>query len=130
MTPRQRLSRAGLYKNRERGKCLGVFAGLGDYFGVSPTPFRIAGVIGLFTITVPTLIGYCMAAWILEDRPANMFESEDEASFWQSVRKEPRGTTRDLRHRFRGIEHRIRSIEAHVTSSEFELNREFKNLGE
>ena len=123
-------SRMRLYRNRRKGKCLGVCAGIADYFDVSPTPIRIAAVVGLFTITVPTLVIYFLAAWIMDDRPKELYESEEEETFWRAARKEPAGTARELRHKFRECEQRLRGLEAHVTSSEFELNRKFRDLGD
>ncbi len=121
-------SRIGLYKNRRKGKCLGVCAGVADYFGMSPLPLRIAAVVGLFLFTVPTLVIYFLAAWIMDDTPKALFESKEEETFWRQARKEPAGTGRELRQKFRECETRVRRLETHVTSSEFELNRKFRDL--
>ena len=126
----RRPSRIRLYKNRRTGKVMGVCAGVADYFGISPTPLRIAAVVGLFTMTVPTLVIYFVAAWIMDDAPEALFESEEEEAFWRQARKEPAGTGRELRQKFRECETRVRRLETHVTSSEFELNRKFRDLGD
>ena len=123
-------SRTRLYKNRRKGKCLGVCAGVADYFGISPVPLRVGAVIGLFLFTAPALFFYFIAAWVLEDTPKELFESKEEEAFWREARREPSGTARELRHKFRECERRLRGLEAHVTSSEFELNRKFRDLGD
>ncbi len=123
-----RPSPSRLYRNRRKGRVMGVCAGLADYFGIDPLPLRILAGAGLFFFTVPTLVAYFIAGWVLEDAPDDMFENEAEKKFWRNVRTEPRGTTRDLRHKFRENEERLRTMEAHVTSSEFELNRKFRGL--
>ncbi len=117
-----------LYLNRRRAKVKGVCAGIADYFGISALPIRILAVVGLFMAPAPTLLGYFAAVFLLEDRPEDLYDSPEEEKFWQHVRTEPSGTARDLRHKFRDIEGRLRGIEAHVTSSEFELNRQIRDL--
>ncbi len=117
-----------LYRNHRRAKCKGVCAGIADYFGISPLPIRILVIIGLFMAPAPTLIGYFVAVFLLDERPEDLYDSPEEEKFWQHVRTEPSGTARDLRHKFREIEERLRGIEAHVTSSEFELNRKISDL--
>lgn len=117
-----------LYLSRRRAKVKGVCAGIADYFGISPLPIRILAVIGLFMAPAPTLIGYFIAVFLLDDRPEDLYDSPEEETFWQHVRTEPSGTAKDLRHKFRDIEGRLRGIEAHVTSSEFELNRQIRDL--
>ncbi len=124
----RRTSPYRLYLNRRRAKVKGVCAGIADYFGISPLPIRIVAVVGLFVAPVPTLIGYFIAVFILDDRPEDLYESPEEEKFWQHVRTEPSGTARDLRHKFRELEGRLRGLEAHVTSSEFELNRQIRDL--
>lgn len=126
-----RASRTRLYKNKRRGKLTGVCAGVADYFGISPTPMRAILVIAMITpFWLPTLVVYFLAAWVLEPAPeeAEPVSSEEE-QFWKDVRREPSGTAHDLRHKFREMERRLRDMEAHVTSSEFELNRKFRDLG-
>ncbi len=124
----ERSSPYRLYLNRRRAKVKGVCAGIADYFGISALPIRIVMVIGLFMAPVPVLLGYFIAVFLLEDRPEDLYDSPEEEKFWKEVRTEPSGTARDLRHKFRDLEQRLRGIEAHVTSSEFELNRQIRDL--
>jgi phage shock protein C len=121
-------SRTKLYRNSKRGRISGVLSGLSDYFGIDVTVLRLATLVAGFFFTVPILLGYILLAWLLEDMPADLYESEKEEAFWRNVQNEPSGTARDLRHKFREIEKRIREMEAHVTSSQFELRRKFRDL--
>ena len=123
-----RLSPYRLYLDRRRAKVKGVCAGIAEYFGIGVLPIRILAVIGLFMAPAPTLLGYFVAVFLLEDRPEDLYDSPEEEKFWQHVRTEPSGTARDLRHKFRDLEGRLRGIEAHVTSAEFELNRQINDL--
>lgn len=131
MTEQERTSRTRLYKNRRKGKVSGVCAGIADYLGVSATPFRVIFAISLITpFWLPSLVVYFLAAWILEDTPVEEEPvSMEEELFWKDVRREPSGTAHDLRHKFREIERRLGNMEAHVTSSEFDLQRKFRDLG-
>jgi len=131
MTSEERARRTRLYKNRKKGKVSGVCAGIADYLGVSPTPFRVIFAVSLITpFWLPSLVVYFLAAWILEDTPVDEEPvTTEEAQFWKEVRREPSGTAHDLRHKFREIERRLGGMEAHVTSSEFELQRKFRDLG-
>ena len=124
----RRPSPTRLYRNSAKGKVAGVCAGLGDYFGINPLIFRCLTIAGLFVATLPTIAGYVLLAWLLDDRPADLFESEEEKHFWQDVHTRPRDATYGLRHRFREFDRTLRRMEAYVTSTEFELNRKIKDL--
>ncbi|MFQ5974189.1 MAG: envelope stress response membrane protein PspC, partial [Alphaproteobacteria bacterium] len=123
MSLRRAPSRNRLYRNPRKAKIKGVCAGIADYFGISALPIRVLAIAGLFFATAPTIIGYVIAVWLIDETPEDLFETEEEEAFWRSVRTEPSGTAHDLRHKFRDLEKRLRGMEAHVTSSEFELNR-------
>ncbi len=131
MTSAPRQSHTRLYKNKRKGKVSGVCAGVADYFGISPTPMRVILAVAMITpFWLPTLVVYFLAAWILEDAPEEIEPvSSEEQQFWKDVRREPSGTAHDLRHKFREMERRLRDMEAHVTSSEFELQKKFRDLG-
>ena len=121
-------SHTGLYRNRAQGCCMGVCAGLADYFGLSVKGVRIATVISGILFTGPTILVYLVLGFVLKDKPADLQENPREDAFWRDVRTDPRGTSRDLRHRFRELERRLRAAEAHVTSREYRLRREFDEL--
>ena len=98
------------------------------YFGISPLFIRIPWIVSLFINPVMSAIVYFVLAWLLPERPPDLFASEEEEVFWKQVRTEPVGTVHDLRHRFRNAEARLRAMEAYVTSPEYELNRELRDL--
>ena len=117
-----------LYRNTRDGKCLGVCAGIADYFGFSPWSVRLVVVVSLVLFTLPTLAAYFAAGFLLDPKPENLYGSSEEELFWRSVRTEPTRTVSDLRHRYRELERRLQAIEAYVTSREFELNRDINDL--
>lgn len=117
-----------LYRNPEKGMVRGVCAGLADYFGIEPWVVRVLVMLGLVMFTVPTLVGYLIAAVVLPERPARLYGSDDEERFWRNARTDPKQTFSELIHRFRGLEQRLRRMESHVTSRQFDLAREIDDL--
>ena len=121
-------SRNRLYRSSRDRALLGVCAGVADYWNLDPWVVRVGAVIALFVFTVPAVLGYLLAGWLLEPAPADLYASRDEEAFWQRVRTEPKQTVRGLRHRNLDIERRLRAIEAYVTSREFGLRRDIDGL--
>lgn len=117
-----------LYRHTDEGKIKGVCAGIADYTGLPVLLVRLGWLLVLFWNPPLVAIGYFLLAWLLPERPADLFANEAEEAFWQQVRKEPVGTVHELRHRFRTNEQRLRALEAYVTSPEYELNRELRDL--
>lgn len=116
------------YRDPANGPVMGVCAGIADYFDVPPMAVRIGAVFGLFFFTLPTLVAYVLAGVLVDAKPAELYANEDQEAFWRKVRVEPGQTVGDLGRKFRDIERRIRNAEAYVTSSEFKLNRDFREL--
>ena len=85
-------------------------------------------IVSLIVNPFVSTIVYFVLAWLLPEKPDDLFASDAEETFWKQMRTEPVGTVHDLRHRFRTNEQRLRAIEAYVTSPEFELNRELRDL--
>ena len=121
-------SRRRLYRDGRRAWLAGVCAGLADYFGVSLGLVRFVVFVSAVCFTFPTVLGYIIASFVLERRPADMYDSEEEERFWRSVRLEPARTAHDLTRKFQDLERRLRAAEARVTSSEFQLRRQFRDL--
>ncbi len=121
-------SRRRLYRDPRRAWLAGVCAGIADYFGVSPGLIRLLTLVSAMFFTFPTLLGYVIAAFVLERRPDDMYASAKEEAFWRSVRLEPSRTAHDLIRKFQDLERRLRAAEARVTSSEFKLRRQFRDL--
>jgi phage shock protein C len=121
-------SRRRLYRDPRRAWLAGVCAGIADYFGVSPCLVRCLVILSAMFFTFPTVLGYVVAAFVLERRPDDMYASAREEAFWRSVRLEPSRTAHDLIRKFQDLERRLRAAEARVTSSEFKLRRQFRDL--
>lgn len=121
-------NRRGLYRDTRRAWIAGVCAGIADYFGLSVGVIRLLTILSGMMFTLPTLLGYLIAAWALARRPEAMYASPREEAFWRSVRLEPSRTAHDLARKFEDLERRLRNAEARVTSSEFKLRRQFENL--
>ncbi|VAV89503.1 Phage shock protein C [hydrothermal vent metagenome] len=118
-----------LYLDKKNGKICGVCAGIADYTGIDSTIIRIVAVLGLLSPASGIFfIAYFLMCWLVDAKPADLFESKEEDEFWKGVRTQPKNTIRDVRHKFREIERRLRAAEAHVTSREYSLHKEFENL--
>ncbi len=124
--PGRPASRSRLYRRAGGAKILGVCGGIADYFGINASLVRLAWLISLVMFTLPTLIGYFLLAWLLDQQPDDLFESEEEAAFWRQVRTQPSKTFAALKHKFRILELRLRGLEATVTSPGFKMDRELR----
>lgn len=121
-------SRNKLYRDPKNGMIRGVCAGIADYFGISVGIVRVAAVAGVFFFSLPVVIGYLIMGFALNPKPDGLYKSSDEEVFWRRTRVDPSRTVSEIQHKFREVERRIRDAEAYVTSSEFKLNRDFKEL--
>ena len=126
--PHREPSPIRFYRDPDNGPFLGVCAGIADYFDVPSMAVRLGAVFGLLFFTLPTVIAYVLAGVLVDRKPAELYANEDQEAFWRKVRVEPNQTVGDLGRKFRDIERRIRNTEAYVTSSEFKLNRDFREL--
>lgn len=117
-----------LYRIPERGKIAGVCAGFADYFGFRDWHARVAAIVLLLIFTPQTIIAYLVAAALMPRRPHQPAIDTEEEQFWRSVTGKPERTFHALRHKFRELEARLAGLERHVTSSEFALNRQFRDL--
>lgn len=60
-----------LHKSEKDKMIAGVFGGLGEYFNVDPTIFRLIGVlILLVTGVLPGIVFYILAVMIVPKQPA------------------------------------------------------------
>ena len=123
-------SRSRLYRRpSEESKIAGVCGGLADYLGINASFVRCCALLGLFMFTLPTFIGYFVLVWALDERPRDLFETEEEKAFWRNVRVEPSQTVSGLAHKFRTLELRLRGIEAQVTSPGFKMDQDLRRAG-
>ena len=115
-----------LYRDKEHAVIAGVCAGIADYAGLNRKGTRVA--IALLTLlpplTVFMIISYVVLAIVLPVKPADLYETQEQAEFWRGVTTAPADVFGSLRHLFRELNRRLERMEAHVTSREFEFDRE------
>ena len=145
---RRRGFRGGnLYRDKSRGKVLGVCAGLAEYFDTETWQIRLYAVLGMVFIPSVAVPAYFITYFLMDDKPYyrrvtdrfdDLAEEENEEPIVSSKRKrknrnEPSATSnreamKTAKEKFGDIENRLRSMESHVTSSHFELQREFRKI--
>ncbi|RJF91018.1 envelope stress response membrane protein PspC [Sphingomonas cavernae] len=122
-------SRTKFYLDKQNAKWLGVCSGIADYTGVDVTWVRIGTVLLTLAGGFPwTLIAYWVAAWVANPKPMGLYESPEDAKFWQGVRQSPARTTRDVRAKFRDIDRRLADVELYYTSRNTRLADEIDSL--
>ena len=123
-------ARTQYYLNKQDAKWKGVCAGIADYTGIDVLFVRVAVVVLTLAGGFPwTLIAYWMVAWMGNAKPIGLYETPDDAKFWQGVRSNPKRSTAEVRSKFRDIDRRLADIETHYTSrSSNSLAAEIDNL--
>jgi len=115
-----------LFRDKEHAMLAGVCAGIADYFGFNRKGTRVATfLLMLLPPFFPfVVVSYIILAILLPVKPANLYETEDQAEFWRGVSNAPSDVFGSLSHRFRELNLRLERMEAFVTSKEFEIDRE------
>ena len=119
-----------LYRDPDNGKISGVCAGIADYYSWDVTLVRVVTVILAISFTFVTVALYIIGAVFLQPKPRNLYDDQEEETYWRRYRKSPRNTLSATQHKFRKLEQKLRKLEAYVTSSKFNLDREFNKMGE
>ncbi len=135
-----------LCRDTERGKLLGVCAGIGRYYGVEAWVVRCAAITAVIFLNWFAVVAYLVVGlFILDKGPAgsqaakprrrakrdgrNRAEDEDEA---ETARRyalpSPRQRLRTVDAEFDEVELRLRRMETHITSGRYELHREFGRI--
>ena len=135
-----------LCRDRENGKLLGVCAGIANYYGLETWVVRLIALTGLLFLTSVTLIGYFVAALLMDPNPMRRklprvrsrhrgprhgkrrgwsYSKEDETKAYSWV---PRQRLREVEAEFDQMELKLRRMEAHVTSGHYDLHRELAEL--
>ena len=117
-----------LYRDTERGRIMGVCAGLSDYTGISTCAMRWLMFIACLVWFPIVLIVYFILGFALPRKPRDLYRDQTEEKFWRSLRKSPSETFSDVRYRFRQLDQRMQRLERYVTSKRFHLDREFRDL--
>ena len=121
-------SRTKFYLAKQNAKFKGVCAGVADYTGIDVTLVRIGFVVLALATHGLALIGYGLAAWLAPSKPGDLYQSQDDARFWQGVRSNPTRSAADVRSTFRDLDRRLADIETHFTSRNSALADEIDKL--
>lgn len=120
--------RTSFYLDKANAKWLGVCSGIAEYTGIDVTVVRIVTVLGTIFGSGALLIAYLVIAWMANPKPMGLYDSPEDAKFWQGVRQSPSRSTRDVRSKFRDIDRRLAEIETHYTSRNSSLADEIDSL--
>ncbi|MBA3897987.1 MAG: envelope stress response membrane protein PspC [Sphingomonadaceae bacterium] len=121
--------RTAFYLDKQNAKWLGVCSGIADYTGIDRTWVRVGAVILTVMGGFPwTLIAYWVTAWVANPKPLDLYDSPEDAKFWQGVRQSPGRSTGDVRAKFRDIDRRLADVETHYTSRNSTLSDEIDAL--
>ena len=121
-------SRTQFYLDKQNGKWLGVCSGIADYTGLDTTLVRVGMVLLTLATSGWILLGYLAAGWLAPKKPIGLYQSEDNARFWQGVRSNPKRSTAEVRSKFRDIDRRLADIELMYTSRNTRLADEIDSL--
>ena len=122
-------SRTRFYRDKRNGKVMGICAGIADYTGFDVSLVRIAMIAAVFLSSGSILPVYFIAGWIAPDKPRELETSNiEERQFWQSVRRSPARTARDIRLQLKDIDRRLGDVESYVTTENRALAREIEQL--
>ena len=136
-----------LCRDTERGKLLGVCAGIGRYYGVEVWVVRCVAITAVIFLNWLAVAAYLVAGlFVLEKAPARSritgpgrrgkrekrARDEDEDHAETARRYASPSPGRQLRAvdaEFDEVELRLRRMETHITSGRYELHREFGRIG-
>jgi phage shock protein C len=122
-------SRTKFYLDPHDAKWKGVCAGIADYTGVDVLWVRL-GVAGMTIIAQQwwIVLAYIVIAWVADNKPSGLYDTPEDAKFWQGVRSNPKRSTAEVRSKFRDIDRRLADIELHYTSRNSRLAEEIESL--
>jgi phage shock protein C len=142
-----------LYKNPDQAKICGVCAGIAEYFDFEVWVVRIIAIslllLGNFTGIVP--LAYIILCFVLAPKPgsqsskgcfgrekkqfrAQVAETEASKPYHSSVRDvwksgaSPKDTLEEIESKFSNLERKLQGIEKFVTSSQYELEKKFRDM--
>ncbi|KQR81252.1 envelope stress response membrane protein PspC [Sphingomonas sp. Leaf343] len=122
-------ARTRFYLDKQNAKYKGVCAGIADYTGVEVLWVRL----GLAALTVVAqqwwlIVAYWVIAWVAEAKPIGLYETREDAKFWQGVRSNPKRSSAEVRSKLRDIDRRLADMETHFTSRNTALAAEIERL--
>lgn len=130
----QRPSRLALYRNKKRGKLLGVCAGLADYLNVGAFPLRVIMVVAFFMSGTLVGVAYLGAYFILDDAPNEYDTGWNDHSNQTEMPGGPQGAeaakanAQECERKLKALNGRLAQMEAYTVSRHYKLHREFKDL--
>ena len=128
---------AKLYRDADKGKVLGVCAGIANYYGIETWVVRCVAVTGLIFLNWVVFVAYLVTVLILDVDPGEdaspVRAAGNTARRPRKARRErteapPARRLRDVGASFDEMELRLRRMEAHVTSGRYELHRQLAKL--
>ena len=121
-------ARTKFYLDKQNKKVAGVCAGIADYTGFDVTLVRIAMAVLIVGTSGPFVLAYFLAAWLAPDKPTGLYETVEDAKFWQGVRSNPKRSTAEVRSTFRDLDRRLADMETLYTSRNSQLASEIESL--
>ena len=121
-------ARTKFYVDKQEGKWLGVCAGIADYTGFDITLVRVAMIVLTLATSGWVFVAYLAAGWLAPKKPIGLYETQEDAKFWQGMRSNPKRSTAEVRSKFRDIDRRLADIELHYTSRNSRLAEEIDSL--
>ncbi len=121
--------RTTLYRDKLRGKILGVCSGIADYTGINPGWVRLGAIVLTFMLTpFVTFPAYFIAGIVLSKKPQHLYVEPAEQKFWQGVRQSPKRTAREIRSRMKDVDRRLADVESFYVSNNPRLSAEIEQL--
>ena len=121
-------ARTKFYLDPQHAKVKGVCAGVADYTGIDVTWVRVIAAV-LMVLTHLVAVGaYFLVAWVASDKPTGLYDSADDARFWQGVRSNPKRSAAEIRSTMRDLDRRLADIETFYTSRNSGLASEIDAL--
>lgn len=121
-------SRTKFYLDKQHGKWMGVCSGVADYTGIDVTFVRIGVVLLTLATSGWVILAYLATGFIADKKPIGLYDTPEDAKFWQGVRSNPRRSTAEVRSKFRDIDRRLADIELMYTSRNTRLADEIDSL--
>ena len=123
-------SRTKFYLDKQNGKIKGVCAGIADYTGIEVLWVRLAAVLLIVSgVGMPWVpLAYFLVAWMVEPKPTGLYDTPEDAKFWQGVRSNPKRSTAEVRSKFRELDRRLADVETFYTSRNTQLANEIDSL--
>ncbi len=121
-------ARTKFYLDKQDAKWMGVCAGIADYTGFDITLVRVAMIVLTLATSGWVFVAYLAAGWLAPKKPIGLYETQEDAKFWQGMRSNPKRSTAEVRSKFRDIDRRLADIELHYTSRNNRLAEEIDSL--